>query len=110
MESIKTFYEKQAHSEKNASIVKNLKGWIMKCNRANFKEEVIKEAEMYFDDEYLKDKLNSKSYLIPFSNGVYNLHEKCFKDNMPFYLLLPLVNLQTILPTLCVPFLYTKWF
>ena len=79
LENIKTYYESKDKSEKNSNIIKNVKGLIQKCNRANFKKEVIEEAEMYFEDDTFMKLLNSKISLVPFVNGVYDLDKKQFR-------------------------------
>ena len=49
----------------------------------NFKRNVMAEAKEVFYDEYFVQKLNANKYLVCFNNGVYDLHEKLFRQGRP---------------------------
>jgi phage/plasmid-associated DNA primase len=55
----------------------------MKLQDANFKDSIVKEMREYFyDGDFLK-KLDSKTYLIGFTNGVWDFHINSFRESKP---------------------------
>jgi P4 family phage/plasmid primase-like protien len=77
---IKLHYEKTNNDAiKNNILVKNIKSLITKLYKPGFEDDIIKGAKRYYDDEYFINKLNSKKYLIPFTNGVFDLLKNEFR-------------------------------
>jgi len=77
---IQSFYEKRIAGESsNGNIIKNIKSLVNKLHKTGFEDEIIKGAKMYYNDELFIRNLNSKKHLVPFSNGVYDLLERCFR-------------------------------
>ena len=76
---IKAYYEDKPTDPQSQSIIKNIKKLITNINKPTLKDEILKDAQLfYIDDEFFK-KLNSKNHLIPFKNGVYDLLNKEFR-------------------------------
>lgn len=61
------------------NLIKNVKSLINKLNKPGFKDDVIKEAKMFYNDSKFVSKLNSKKHLVPFTNGVFDLIEMQFR-------------------------------
>jgi P4 family phage/plasmid primase-like protien len=74
LNKIKTFYE-----GRNEALVKNVKSLATKLYKPSFEKDIIEGAKMYYDDERFVRFLNSKKHLVPFTNGVYDLLQKCFR-------------------------------
>jgi P4 family phage/plasmid primase-like protien len=80
-ERIKSFYEKKSiKTEKDTIIIKNIKSLINKLSKYGFREEIVKGAKYYYQDNNFIKLLNSHKFLIPFSNGVYDLLNNEFRD------------------------------
>ena len=77
---VQNFYINQGTSEANTKLVKNIKCLINKLNTYKFKQEIVKESLREFYEQNFKFKLNSKQYLVPFKNGVWDLHKGLFRD------------------------------
>jgi P4 family phage/plasmid primase-like protien len=76
---IKAYYEDKPADPQAQSIIKNIKKLITNINKPTLKDEILKDAQLFYvDDEFFK-KLNSKNHLIPFKNGVYDLLNKEFR-------------------------------
>ena len=60
-------------------LIKNIKSLINKLNKPGFKDDIIKEAKIFFNDPNFISKLNSKKHLLPFTNGVYDLLSNSFR-------------------------------
>lgn len=54
-----------------------------KLEDANFKDNVTREMREHLYDDKLLDKLDSNPNLIAFTNGVWQLKEKCFRPSSP---------------------------
>jgi P4 family phage/plasmid primase-like protien len=77
---IQNFYNNQETNEDNTKLIKNIKCLITKLNGYKFKEEIVKESRRYFNQDNFKYKLNSKQYLVPFKNGVWDTHANEFRE------------------------------
>lgn len=75
----KTYYANKRINVSSMSIIKNIKSLENKLNKPGFKDEIIKEAKLYYHDDKFRGKLNSKKHLVPFENGVYNLLNRRFE-------------------------------
>ena len=75
---VKKYYITNKLHESN-NIIKNIKSLDRKLNKPGFKQELIKEAELYYNDNYFVSKLNSKKHLVPFENGVFDLIRNKFR-------------------------------
>ena len=81
---MKTINEEK--SKKCISISKQLKN-------ASFKDSIMKECRTLFVDDKFEELLDSRSHLIGFENGVYDLKLHIFRDGMPDdYILLSTKN------------------
>jgi P4 family phage/plasmid primase-like protien len=76
---ISQYYESKTSKESAIQLIKNIKNLINKINRPGFKDDVIKEAKMFYNDPEFMYKLNSKKHLLPFTNGVYDLLANKFR-------------------------------
>ena len=77
--TIRSHYETQGGDTSN-NLVKNIKSLTNKIYKPGFEEEIIKGAKMYYNDEGFITNLNSKKHLLPFTNGVFDLLENCFRS------------------------------
>jgi len=76
---ISQYYETKTSKESAIHLIKNIKNLINKINKPGFKDDVIKEAKMFYNDPEFMFKLNSKKHLLPFTNGVYDLLANKFR-------------------------------
>jgi P4 family phage/plasmid primase-like protien len=76
---ISNHYENKTSKESAHQLVKNIKNLINKINKPGFKDDVIKEAKMFYNDPEFMYRLNSKKHLLPFTNGVYDLLANKFR-------------------------------
>jgi P4 family phage/plasmid primase-like protien len=76
---ISQYYESKTSKESAIQLIKNIKNLINKINRPGFKDDIIKEAKMFYNDPEFMYKLNSKKHLLPFTNGVYDLLANKFR-------------------------------
>ncbi|NBU34194.1 hypothetical protein EB118_08810 [bacterium] len=60
-------------------IVRNINCLINKLYKPEAMDEIIQGAKMYYHDESLCEKLDSRKHLIPFTNGVYDLLKFTFR-------------------------------
>ena len=74
------FYERK--KDNTQQLVKNIKSLITKLNKPGFKDDIIKEAKMFYNDPDFVSKLNSKKHLVPFTNGVYDLLTSHFRQTV----------------------------
>ena len=77
---ISNYYENKKIKESSAQLVKNVKSLITKINKPGFKDDIIKEAKMFYNDPEFIGKLNSKKHLVPFTDGVYDLLDNQFRN------------------------------
>ena len=75
---ISNHYENQKTKDSQL-LIKNIKNLITKINKPGFKDDIIKEAKMFYNDPDFLSKLNSKKHLVPFSDGVFDLITKQFR-------------------------------
>ena len=84
------FYNNKAAAEDDesdqqrfAQIGKQFSDIALKLKTAGFKDNIMKECRELFFEEKFEEKLDSKSHLIGFENGVYDLAEFEFRNGMP---------------------------
>jgi P4 family phage/plasmid primase-like protien len=77
---ISQYYENKTSKDNAIQLIKNIKNLINKINRPGFKDDIIKEAKMFYNDPEFMYKLNSKKHLLPFTNGVYDLLANKFRQ------------------------------
>jgi P4 family phage/plasmid primase-like protien len=56
---------------------------IHNCKTTSFKTNVIKECKALFNEPNFESMLDSKSHLLGFKNGVYDLNMKSFREGEP---------------------------
>jgi len=78
-QKIQTFYSTKETNDENNKLIKNIKCLVTKLNSYKFKEEIVKESRRYFFEENFKFKLNSKHFLVPFKNGLWDLYANVFR-------------------------------
>jgi len=76
---IKQFYENQNVDERSMAIIKNIKSLITKINKPQLKDDILKDAQLFYIDNKFYTKLNSKNHLVPFDNGLFDLLERKFR-------------------------------
>lgn len=76
---IKGHYEDKKTDESAVNLIKNIKSLVTKLNKPQLKDDILREAQLFFADIGFVKKLNSKKHLVPFDNGVYDLLERSFK-------------------------------
>ena len=77
---ISNFYVVNKHLPESSPIIKNIRMLKVKLSKHGFKDDIIKESKMLFHYPNFTSKLNSKKYLLAFSNGVYDLLSKSFRN------------------------------
>lgn len=55
----------------------------LQLKNASFKDNIMRELRCLFMDEKFEELLDSRSHLIGFANGVYDLKMHIFRDGMP---------------------------
>ena len=55
----------------------------LKLKNASYKDSIMKECKCLFVEEKFEEILDSRSHLIGFDNGVYDLKMHIFRDGMP---------------------------
>ena len=78
---LKIFYENKRVIESFGTIIKNIKTLETKLSKPGFKDEIIKEAELFYNEDGFSYKLNSKKHLVPFKNGVFDLLTNKFRES-----------------------------
>ena len=76
---IKTHYEAKSTDDTTVGLIKNIKSLINKINKPQLKEDILKEAQLFYIDNEFFSKLNSKRHLVPFENGAYDLLDRKFR-------------------------------
>ena len=71
--------EKELLNKKSASAMKIA----FQLKNTSYKESIMKECKCLFVDEKFEELLDSKSHLIGFENGVYDLKLHIFREGMP---------------------------
>lgn len=79
LNKIKQYYESLANDEKSMSIIKNIKSLVTKLNKPQLKDDILRDAQLFYIDNDFYKRLNSKKHLVPFSNGVYDLLDCNFR-------------------------------
>ena len=82
LNKISNYYEnKRAKDTANSQqLIKNIKSIITKIHKPGFKDDIIKEAKMFYNDPEFICKLNSKKHLVPFTDGVFDLLSGEFRE------------------------------
>ena len=83
LNKISNYYENKRTKDTTLNfhhqLIKNIKSIITKIHKPGFKDDIIKEAKMFYNDSNFIYKLNSKKHLVPFTNGVFDLLNKEFR-------------------------------
>ena len=79
-QKIKAFYNDFEPTETITAIIKNVHSLISKMSKMGFIKEIVEGAKLYYKDDDFYALLDSKKYLIPFTNGVYDLLQKEFRQ------------------------------
>ena len=64
-------YYRQKNNKESNDIIKNINILKTKICKPSFKDEIVKEAKLYFSDFGFTNKLNSHKHLLAFTNGDY---------------------------------------
>lgn len=75
--------ELEAEQQRYLDMAKKMNGIALKLKQSPFKDNIIKECREMFYIEKFEEKLDSKSHLIGFLNGVYDLEEMEFREGRP---------------------------
>ena len=76
---VKRYYTTRG-TQDSYKIAKNIKALENKLSKPGFKDEIIKEAKLYYNQTGFRSNLNSKKHLIPFENGVFDLLANSFRE------------------------------
>jgi P4 family phage/plasmid primase-like protien len=76
------FYTNKTTTDGSVKIIKNIKSLSNKLAKPSFKDDIIKEAMIYYYDKGFTRKLNSKKFLLPFTNGVYDMINNNFRTTI----------------------------
>jgi P4 family phage/plasmid primase-like protien len=76
---IKQYYENQQGTDATLNLIKNIKSLITKINKPQLKDDILKDAQLFYIDNDFYKRLNSKNHLVPFGNGVFDLLANQFK-------------------------------
>ena len=76
---VRMFYTNKKSPVEYNNVIKNIRSLVIKLNKFGFKDEIIKEAKLYYVDSGFQSKLNCKKHLVPFGNGVYDLLTNIFR-------------------------------
>jgi P4 family phage/plasmid primase-like protien len=71
--------QKELHSEKAKKCLKIAQ----QLKNASFKDNIMRELRCLFMDEHFDELLDSRTHLIGFINGVYDLKMHIFREGMP---------------------------
>lgn len=71
--------QKELNAEKSKKSIKIA----LQLKNASFKDSIMRELRCLFMDEKFDELLDSRSHLIGFANGVYDLKMHIFRDGMP---------------------------
>lgn len=77
--NVKQHYENKHSDSTTMSVIKNIKSLINKLHKPQLKDDIIKEAQLFYADSNFTSKLNCKKHLVPFHNGVFDLLESKFR-------------------------------
>lgn len=66
-------YSNARSNDASTRLIKNIKSLSNKLSKPAFKDDIIKEAMLYYYEDGFCNKLNNKKHLVPFTNGVYDL-------------------------------------
>lgn len=73
----------EGEQQRCAEIAKKLNGISLKLKQTSFKDNIMKECRELFYVEKFEEKLDSRSALIGFENGVYDLETIEFREGRP---------------------------
>jgi len=81
----KKAYEEETTEQKDAYLERSKKcsQIAVKLKNASFKDAIMRELRCLFMDEKFEELLDSRSHLIGFINGVYDMKMHIFRDGMP---------------------------
>ncbi len=78
---IKQHYENKGNDDITINLIKNIKSLVTKLNKPQLKDDILKESQLFYNDNEFYMKLNSKKHLVPFENGVFDLLSNSFRKS-----------------------------
>jgi P4 family phage/plasmid primase-like protien len=66
----------------NNDILNNVTKLVERLHKHGFQSEIIKSSKYYFKDNIFISKLDSNKHLVAFTNGVYDLNKKVFRNTL----------------------------
>jgi P4 family phage/plasmid primase-like protien len=82
-ETVKIFYERKNNkSEADISVIKNIKNLVIKLSKLALRKEIIEGAKFHYKNANFIKLLNCKKHIVPFTNGVFDLLTRQFRDTV----------------------------